>query len=201
MFKNVAGQKVAVYAWDAAAGAPKTGDANNITAQISKDFGTSAATDDTNPTELDATNHPGTYYFNLTQSETNADYLVITPKSTTANVVFRPLHITPVTAVTELIGSNGSNLTGIPWNSAWDAEVQSEVFDALDAAFTDSTSLTSNGLLDRIRILCWILRNKIEVTDANGNTVIYKDDSTTTAFSVNSMLTDNSTTTTRLRAA
>jgi len=99
------------------------------------------------------------------------------------------------------IGSNGSGLTGIPWNSSWDAEVQSEVFDALDAAYTDATSLTSNGLLDRIRILCWILRNKIEVTDANGNTVIYKDDSTTTAFSVNSMLTDNSTTTTRLRAA
>ena len=99
------------------------------------------------------------------------------------------------------IGSNGSGLTGIPWNSSWDAEVQSEVFDALDAAYTDATSLTSNGLLDRIRILCWILRNKIEVTDANGNTVIYKDDSTTTAFSVNSMLTDDSTTTTRLRAA
>jgi hypothetical protein len=99
------------------------------------------------------------------------------------------------------IGTAGAGLTAIPWNSSWDAEVQSEVFDALDAAYTDATSLTSNGLLDRIRILCWILRNKIEVTDANGNTVIYKDDSTTTAFSVNSMLTDNSTTTTRLRAA
>lgn len=99
------------------------------------------------------------------------------------------------------IGTAGAGLTAIPWNSSWDAEVQSEVFDALNDAFTDATSLTANGLLDRIRILCWILRNKIEVTDANGNTVIYKDDSTTTAFSVNSMLTDNSTTTTRLRAA
>ena len=39
------------------------------------------------------------------------------------------------------------------------------------------------------------------VTDANGNTVIYKDDSTTAAFTVSSMLTDDSTTTTRLRAA
>ncbi len=79
--------------------------------------------------------------------------------------------------------------------------MQSEVFDALDAAFTDATGLTSNGLLDRIRTLGWILRNKIEVTDANGNTVIYKDDSTTAAFTVSSMLTDDSTTTTRLRAA
>jgi len=99
------------------------------------------------------------------------------------------------------IGAAGAGLTAIPWNSSWDAEVQSEVFDALDAAFTDATGLTSNGLLDRIRTLGWILRNKIEVTDANGNTVIYKDDSTTAAFTVSSMLTDDSTTTTRLRAA
>lgn len=102
---------------------------------------------------------------------------------------------------TAVIGAAGAGLTALPWNAAWDAEVQSEVFDALDAAFTDATSLTANGLLSRIRILCWILRNKIEVTDANGNTVIYQDDSTTPAFSVNSMLTDDSTTTTRLRAA
>lgn len=99
------------------------------------------------------------------------------------------------------IGAAGAGLTAVPWNAAWDAEVQSEVFDALDAAFTDATGLTANGLLDRIRTLGWILRNKIEVTDANGNTVIYKDDSTTPAFSVNAMLTDDSTTTTRLRAA
>lgn len=102
---------------------------------------------------------------------------------------------------TAVIGAAGAGLTALPWNAAWDAEVQSEVFDALDAAFTDATSLTGNGLLDRIRTLCWILRNKIEVTDANGNTVIYKDDSTTAAFTVNAMLTDDSTTTTRLRAA
>ncbi len=99
------------------------------------------------------------------------------------------------------IGTAGAGLTAIPWNSSWDAEVQSEVFDALNDAFTDATSLTANGLLDRIRTLGWILRNKIEVTDANGNTTIYKDDSTTAAFSVTGMLTDNSTTTTRLRAA
>lgn len=31
------------------------------------------------------------------------------------------------------VGSNGSGLTAIPWNSAWDAEVQSECADALSA--------------------------------------------------------------------
>jgi hypothetical protein len=99
------------------------------------------------------------------------------------------------------VGTDGAGLTNMPWNAAWDAEVQSEVFDALDSAFTDATSLTANGLLDRIRTLMWVQRNKITVTDANGNTVIYKDDNSTQAFAVNAMLTDDSTSTVRLRAA
>jgi len=70
---------------------------------------------------------------------------------------------------------------------------------ALDNAFTDATSLTANSLLDRIRTLCWIIRNKMVVTDASGNTVLYKDDNSTPAFSVNAALTDDSTDTTRLR--
>lgn len=166
------------------------------------------------------------------------------------------------------IGTDGAGLTNIPWNSAWDAEVQSECTDALNAydpptnaemeartiagadyataaalsthdgkldtvdtvadgiqadlsnatdglgalkalldqivsdlesAITDATSLTTNSLRDRIRTLGWIIRNKMEVTDANGNTVIYKDDGTTPAFSVPSAITDDSTTTTRKR--
>lgn len=32
------------------------------------------------------------------------------------------------------IGANGAGLTALPWNAAWDAEVQSEVTDALNAA-------------------------------------------------------------------
>lgn len=166
------------------------------------------------------------------------------------------------------IGTDGAGLTNIPWNSAWDAEVQSECTDALNAydpptatemnartlpsasyataaalathdgkldtvdtvvdgiqadlsnatdglgalkalldqivsdlesAYTDETSLTTNSLRDRIRTLGWIIRNKMEVTNANGNTVIYKDDGTTPAFSVPSAITDDSTTTTRKR--
>jgi len=166
------------------------------------------------------------------------------------------------------IGTDGAGLTNIPWNSAWDAEVQSECTDALNAydpptatemnartlpsadyataaalsthdgkldtvdtvvdgiqadlsnatdglgalkalldqivsdlesAYTDATSLTTNSLRDRIRTLGWIIRNKMEVTNANGNTVIYKDDGTTPAFSVQSAITDDSTTTTRKR--
>lgn len=40
--------------------------------------------------------------------------------------------------VDDALGSgNGSALTSIPWNAAWDAEVQSEVQDALDAAVSE----------------------------------------------------------------
>jgi hypothetical protein len=34
---------------------------------------------------------------------------------------------------TAVIGSAGAGLSGVPWNSSWDAEVQSEVADALAA--------------------------------------------------------------------
>ena len=93
MLKNIASQKLAVLAWDGAAGAAKTGDAANITAQISKDGAACAASDDTNPTELDATDAPGVYLFDLTQAETNADLVVLQAASATANIIFRPVII------------------------------------------------------------------------------------------------------------
>jgi tryptophanyl-tRNA synthetase len=43
MFKNVASQKMVIYAWDTVNRVAKTGDAANITAQISKDCGAAAA--------------------------------------------------------------------------------------------------------------------------------------------------------------
>jgi len=91
--KNTAGQKFNVLAINTATGLPITGDAANITAQISLDSGSFAAVSDTNPTELDATNAPGVYVFDLTQAETNGDVLTIVPTSTTANVQIDMLNI------------------------------------------------------------------------------------------------------------
>jgi len=91
--KNTAGQKFNVLAINTATGLPVTGDAANITAQISLDSGTFAAVTDTNPTELDATNAPGVYVFDLTQAETNGDVLTIVPSSTTSNVQLDMLNI------------------------------------------------------------------------------------------------------------
>lgn len=93
IYKNVASQKIAVYAHDTAADAPKTGDAANITAQITKDFGTPAATNDTNPTELDSADHPGIYVFDLTQAETNAEVIILSAVSGTADIQLEPLQI------------------------------------------------------------------------------------------------------------
>jgi hypothetical protein len=91
LWKNLAGQKVAVYAYDptTAPGSDpsKTGDQANITAEISKDGGVSAATNDVNPTQLDATDHPGVYLFDLTKDESNANLIVISPVSSTENVL------------------------------------------------------------------------------------------------------------------
>lgn len=82
MLKNTAGQRLVVLAWDTNTQTPKTGDAANITAKLSKDGGTYTATSDTNPTELEQ----GRYAFDLTQEETNCDRWHLIPVSATANV-------------------------------------------------------------------------------------------------------------------
>jgi hypothetical protein len=124
MFKNVASQKVAVFAWDNAAGAAKTGDAANITAQISIDGGATAATNDVNPTELDATDAPGTYIFDLTQAETNGDMIILQAASATSDIEIRPVFAYPTFREnmfadgTVWVDPNGTNSTAYPYGSA-----------------------------------------------------------------------------------
>ena len=42
-----------------------------------------------------------------------------------------------IKVVTDAQGATGTGLTAIPWNASWDAEVQSEVTDALNAMDID----------------------------------------------------------------
>lgn len=91
MFKNVASQKVRFYAFIPSTGLPKTGDAANLTAYVSKDWAALAALTDTSATEVDATNAKGVYTFDLSQAETNADVLDFTCKSSTADVAIVPI--------------------------------------------------------------------------------------------------------------
>ena len=90
MQKNVAGQKLTILAIDTATNSPKTGDAANLTAYVSKDDGSVTVLGDTSATELDATNAPGLYSFDLTQGETNANKLVFSGKSSTSGVKLVP---------------------------------------------------------------------------------------------------------------
>jgi hypothetical protein len=87
MFKNVASQKVIVFAFDSTTNLPKTGDSANITAYVSKDYGSVTVLGDTSATEMDATNAKGYYLFDLTQAETNGDTLLFSAKSATSNIV------------------------------------------------------------------------------------------------------------------
>lgn len=80
--KNVASQKWVVFAFNATTSAPVTGDAGNITANLRIDGAAANGVDDTNPTELE----DGYYIFDVTQAETNGDYIVICPASATGNV-------------------------------------------------------------------------------------------------------------------
>jgi len=89
--RNVASQKVTLLAIDTSTNAPKTGDAANLTAYVSKDDGAVTVLGDTSATELDATNAPGLYAFDLTQGETDAVKLVFSGKSSTSNVKLIPL--------------------------------------------------------------------------------------------------------------
>lgn len=86
LFKNTASQKVFVFAFDTTNNTAKTGDAANITAYISKDYGAITALTDTSATELDSTNAKGYYSFDISQTETNADEILVTAKSSTANI-------------------------------------------------------------------------------------------------------------------
>jgi len=87
LFKNIAGQKCIVYAHDAAADAPKTGDAANVTANVSKDGAAGAASNDVNPAEIGG----GLYAFDLSQAETNCDLLALYAASATAHVKIEPV--------------------------------------------------------------------------------------------------------------
>ena len=150
---------------------------------------------DTSAAELDATNAPGLYSCDVTQGETNADKLLFSGKSSTANVKVVPsiiytrannindmvidssgildvrlgdyphggnsatitlntletstlnvsggvVTITTMEITTDLTIGDDLIVTGdisattnsLPWNAAWDAEVQSEAQDAITAS-------------------------------------------------------------------
>lgn len=90
MKRNAANQSIELFAYDNGTGAPKTGDAANLTTYLSKDDGTLTALADSSATEISSTNAPGVYRWSLSQAETNAYKLLITGKSSTSLVTVVP---------------------------------------------------------------------------------------------------------------
>ena len=77
------------------------------------------------------------------------------------------------------------------------AEISALINSSLDSAIPASP--TANSINEYIRNIKYTIVNKMEITEANGNTVVYEDDDSTPHASVNSAFTSDSTTTTRLR--
>ncbi len=78
-------------------------------------------------------------------------------------------------ADTTVIGAAGAGLTNLPWNAAWDAEVQSEVNDALDTAITELSQgkpTATPTLRTAIMLLYMALRNRLDVTTSGSPDVL-----------------------------
>ena len=73
------------------------------------------------------------------------------PASLTVIDDFLDTEVAAIKVVTDAISTNGSGLSAVPWNSSWDAEVQSEVADALVAIGLDhlvSASVAGSDVVD-----------------------------------------------------
>jgi len=107
LYKNFSGQRIFVVATNTSTQARVTGIAATITGKISKDGGALTNTNDVNPTEIGE----GIYAFDLTQSETNADSVVLSPATSTGSTRIDPVFIStsssiPDVNVVQLSGSS-----------------------------------------------------------------------------------------------
>lgn len=87
--------------------------------------------------------------------------------------------IAAIEAQTDDIGAAGAGLTAVPWNAAWDAEVQSEVQDALDAVLADS--VPADGSRPSLAQAAYMIVQFLTERAVSGTTVtVKKVDGTTT---------------------
>ncbi len=201
MFKNGTGQKVKVFAFDKSTNALKTGDAANITAYIQKDNGSVTVLTDTSATELDATNAPGVYSFDISATETNADEIVVTGKSSTSNVVVLGMPAIIYTLPTNftsfsltaggLVNGTVSDKTGFALTSAYD-------FAKGTVAVTESYNV-DGAAPTPVQALMLMLQLLTESSVASTTLTVKKLDGSTTAATLT--LNDASTPTSITRAS
>lgn len=107
LFKNVSGQSYALYC-ETSGGAPVIGDAGNMTARAALNFGTPIPLSAGAPTEWHAIKAPGWYILTLSQSETNADNILLGITSTTGTTICKG----------ELVGTVAPNFTSLQLDSS-----------------------------------------------------------------------------------
>jgi len=143
VFKNIASQKVAVYARNVVTDQPYTGGAATISAQYSKDGAACGATTDVNPTELDAADTPGIYIFDFVDAgDSNADMIVLSAVSTTANIQIEPLIIYTQTVMR---GTDSAALTALFTAIKGEGWTTDETLKAIKAA-VDSVGATEHTI-------------------------------------------------------
>jgi len=200
MFKNTASQKIRVYAFDYSTGAPKTGDAANITVYVSKDYAAVAALTDTSATELSSTNAPGWYEFDVSQTESNADDLHFTGKSSTANVVVVGQHIRTLPAGFTGLGISGgaittvTNLTNAPTSGDLTATMKTSVATAALTTQVTEAYRADGAAPTLAQALCELLAHFGEKSISSTTLTLKKFDGSTTAatFTLNDATTPTS---------
>ena len=160
MFKNTAGQKWSVLAFDRTTGERKTGDAAQISAKIAIDDGAATALGDAAPAEVE----DGIYRFDLTQAETAGDKLELFSESSTSNVIVLGL---PVVAYTRTaaptaaeirteMDSNSTQLAAIVEDTGSTLPTAAEIRAEMDSysfkldLILDDTGTTLDNKLDSI---------------------------------------------------
>lgn len=78
------------------------------------------------------------------------------------------------------LGAAGAGLTAVPWNAAWDVEVQSEVEDALDVAVADS--VPADGSRPSVRQALYMITQFLMEKSVSGTTVTVKKPDGSTAL-------------------
>jgi len=128
-----------------------------------------------NPTELDATNMPGWYVFDLTQAETNGEVLIFAPKSATSGVVLDQLQVFTEASINQT-GDSYARL-GAPAGASVSADI-ADVPTAVENAdallkrdWTQVTDEAARSALNALRFL----RNKWSVSGTT-MTVTKEDD-------------------------
>jgi hypothetical protein len=113
-----------------------------------------------------------------TQASVNAvDDLVDTEVAAIKTVV------DAIKVVTDAQGSTGTGLSAIPWNASWDAEVQSEVADALESTIADS--VPADGTRPSVKQALYMLTQFMLERSITGTTMtVNKVDGTTALFTL-----------------